>query len=411
MSAETAWRRWRRDVHDILEVGGVAHPAGRVVNAFIILLIVLNAVAFAAETVNDLAVRYATAFAALNVFTVIVFTIEYILRVWSAVDIPTLSRLPPWRARLHFALRPIMVIDLLAFAPWYLQLLFPIDLGFLRVLRLFRLLKLVRYSPALQTLGRVIAEQNRALFGALLIMLILLFFASTGMYMIEREAQPDKFGSIPEAAWWALSTLTTIGYGDVVPITPWGKLLGGVVMLLGVGMFALPIAIIATGFSQEANRHQFVVTWSMVARVPLFATLDEVEVAEIAKLLYSRNYMPGVPMVRAGDAGDGLYLLASGEAVVELGEGKRAILKEGDFFGEMALLDNRRRKYDVIAKTRCRVYVLDNQAFARMARRHPEILQRVRKVAAARRETDAAKLAETRPAKSRGARKREPTDI
>jgi voltage-gated potassium channel len=408
MSAETAWRRWRRDVHDILEVGGGAHPAGRIVNALIILLIVLNAVAFAAETVNDLAVRYATAFAVLNVFTVIVFTIEYVLRTWSAVDIPTLSRLSPWRARLHFALRPIMLIDLLAFAPWYVQLLIPVDLSILRVLRLFRLLKLVRYSPALQTLGRVIAEQNRALFGALLIMLILLFFASTGMYMLEREAQPDKFGSIPEAAWWALSTLTTIGYGDVVPITPWGKVLGGLVMLLGVGMFALPIAIIATGFSQEANRHQFVVTWSMVARVPLFATLDEVEVAEIAKLLYSRTYMPGVPMVRAGDAGNGLYLLASGEAAVELGKGKRAFLKEGDFFGEMALLENRRRKYDVIAKTRCRVYVLDNQAFARMCRRHPEILERVRKVAAARRETDAPKLAETRAAASR---KREASDI
>src|SRR5512143_169092 len=281
MAAKTAYRRWRREVHDILEVGGVAHPAGRVVNAFIILLIVLNAVAFAAETVDDLGVRYATAFSALNVFSVIVFTIEYVLRVWSAVDIPTLSRLPPWRARLHFALRPIMVIDFLAFAPWYLQWLFPIDLRILRVLRLFRLLKLVRYSPALQTLGRVIADENRALFGALLIMVILLFFASTGMYMLERDAQPDKFGSIPAAAWWALSTLTTIGYGDAVPITPWGKLLGGVVMLLGVGMFALPIAILATGFNQEANRHQFVVTWSMVARVPLFATLDEAEVAEI----------------------------------------------------------------------------------------------------------------------------------
>lgn len=121
MAAKTAYRRWRREVHDILEVGGVAHPAGRVVNAFIVLLIVLNAVAFAAETVNDLAVRYATAFAALNVFTVIIFTVEYILRMWSAVDIPTLSRLTPWRARLHFALRPIMVIDFLAFAPWYLQ--------------------------------------------------------------------------------------------------------------------------------------------------------------------------------------------------------------------------------------------------------------------------------------------------
>ncbi len=227
MTARTDWRRWRREVNDILEVGGDAHPAGRVVNVFIVLLIFLNAIAFAAETVDHLADRYGAYFDAFNVFSVIVFTVEYVLRVWSAVDIPMLSRLPPWRARLRFALRPIMLIDLFAFLPFYLQWFVPLDLRVLRVLRLFRLLKLVRYSPALQTLGRVIADEYRALLGALLVMLVLLLFASTAIYFLEREAQPDKFGSIPAAAWWALSTLTTVGYGDVVPVTPWGKVVGG----------------------------------------------------------------------------------------------------------------------------------------------------------------------------------------
>jgi len=389
MAAGTVWRRWRRKVHDILEVGGDAHPAARAVTAFIVALIILNAIAFAAETVDDLALRYRPYFRAFNVFSVIVFTIEYGLRLWSCVEVPMLSRMKPWRARLKFATRPMMIVDLLAFAPWYVHWFVPIDLRILRVLRLFRLLKLVRYSPALQTMGRVLADEYRALFGALLIMLVLLLFASTGIYFLEREAQPEVFNSIPAAAWWALATLTTVGYGDLVPITPFGKVLGGVVMLLGVGMFALPIAIIATGFSQEASRHQFVVTWSMVARVPLFATMDQAEIAEITKLLYSRNYMPGVPMVRRGDAGDGMYLLASGEAVVDIGAGKHAVLKEGDFFGEMALLEHRRHKHDVVAKTRCRVYVLDSQALARLSRRHPEILNRIRKVAAARREAAA----------------------
>ena len=130
---------------------------------------------------------------------------------------------------------------------------------------------------------------------------MLLLFASTAAYFLERGAQPDKFGSIPDATWWALATLTTVGYGDIVPVTPLGKPLGGVVMLLGVGMIALPVAIIATGFSQESNRHQFVVTWSMVARVPLFATMDESEIAEITKLIYTRMFLPGVPTVRKGD--------------------------------------------------------------------------------------------------------------
>lgn len=201
MPAQSAWRRWRREVHDILEVGGDAHPAGRLVNAFIILLIFLNAISFAAETVEELDTRYAMEFQVFNLFSVAVFTIEYVLRVWSAVDIPMLSRLPPWRARLRFALRPIMLIDLLAFLPWYLHFMFPLDLRILRVFRLFRLLKLVRYSPVLQTLGRVLADEYRVLLGALLVILMLLLFASTAMYMLERGAQPDKFGSIPAAAW------------------------------------------------------------------------------------------------------------------------------------------------------------------------------------------------------------------
>jgi voltage-gated potassium channel len=396
MTAKTAWRGWRREVNDLLEVGGDAHPAGRLVNAFIIILIILNAIAFAADTVPALAERYAVQFEVFNVFSVIVFTIEYVLRVWSAVEIPMLSRLPRWQARLRFATRPMMIIDLLAFFPWYLHWMYPMDLRVLRLFRLFRLLKLVRYSPALQTLGRVIADEYRALLGALLVILVLLLFSATAMYYLEREAQPDKFGSIPDAAWWALATLTTVGYGDVVPVTPWGKLLGGVVMLLGVGMIALPVAIIATGFSQESGRHQFVVTWSMVARVPLFASMDHSEVAEITKLLYTRTYLPGVPMVRTHDAGDAMFIIASGEALVDTGKGHHVTLKEGDFFGEMALLERRRHKHDVVAKTNCRVYVLDSQSLARLGRRHPEIMNRIRKVAEAREAADMAAAGEGR---------------
>jgi len=396
MTAKTAWRGWRREVNDLLEVGGDAHPAGRLVNAFIIVLIILNAIAFAADTVPALAERYAVQFEVFNVFSVIVFTIEYVLRVWSSVEIPMLSRLPRWQARLRFATRPMMIIDLLAFFPWYLHWMYPMDLRVLRLFRLFRLLKLVRYSPALQTLGRVVADEYRALLGALLVILVLLLFSATAMYFLEREAQPDKFGSIPDAAWWALATLTTVGYGDVVPVTPLGKLLGGVVMLLGVGMIALPVAIIATGFSQESGRHQFVVTWSMVARVPLFASMDHSEVAEITKLLYTRTYLPGVPMVRTHDAGDAMFIIASGEALVDTGKGHHVTLKEGDFFGEMALLERRRHKHDVVAKTNCRVYVLDSQSLARLGRRHPEIMNRIRKVAEAREAADMAAASEGR---------------
>jgi voltage-gated potassium channel len=400
MRATDAWRRWRRKVHDILEVGGDANPAGRLVNGFIVTLIVLNAIAFAAETVDALAARYGPYFWAFNVFSVIVFSIEYLLRLWSAVEIPMLSRMPRWRARLRFASRPIMLIDLFAVLPFYFSWLVPIDLRVLRVLRVFRLLKLVRYSPALQTLSRVLADEYRALLGALLVILVLLLFASTAMYFLERGAQPDKFGSIPAAAWWALATLTTVGYGDIVPVTPLGKMLGGVVMLLGVGMIALPVAIIATGFNQESSRHQFVITWSMVARVPLFASMDECEIAEITKLLYTRAYLPGVPMVRAGDAGDTMFLIGSGEAVATIGH-RHVLMKAGDFFGEMALLEHRRHKHDVVAKTKCSVYLLDARSLSRLESRHPEILRHIRDVAGARAAADEAARGEKRKQKPR----------
>jgi voltage-gated potassium channel len=129
----------------------------------------------------------------------------------------------------------------------------------------------------------------------------------------------------------------------------------------------------------------------MVSRVPLFATMNEAEIAEITKLVYTRSYLPGEPIVRATDAGESMFLLAGGEATVEMGRGRRTTLKEGDFFGEMALLEHRRHKHDVIAKTRCRVYVLDSQAFARLSRRHPEIIRRIREVAEERAKADRAR--------------------
>jgi voltage-gated potassium channel len=383
MSLKSVWRDWRVKVHDILEVGD-GNPIGRVVNVFLIVLIIANGLAFAAETVPSLYDRYGPEFEAFNTFSVMVFTVEYVLRLWSSVEIPLLRRMPHWRARLNFAFRPMMIIDLLAILPWYVYLFVPFDLRALRVLRLFRLfrlLKLLRYSPALLTLKRVIAHEYRALLGALLLMMMLMLFSASIVYFLERGAQPDKFSSIPAAAWWALATLTTIGYGDIVPITPLGKVFGGVVMLFGLGMFALPIAILSAGFSQESARHEFVVTWSMVARVPLFSTLDAAEVAEVTKLLYTHLVQPGATIVPAGDAGGAMYFIGSGEATVCVVPGQPIKLHEGDFFGEMALLEHRRHKHAVIADTVCRVYVLDSEGLARLGRRHPEIVKHIKDVA------------------------------
>lgn len=211
-----------------------------------------------------------------------------------------------------------------------------------------------------------------------------LAFAPTRIYFLERNTQPEAFETIPMASWWALSTLTTVGYGDVVSVTPFGKALVGVVMLLGVGMFAPPVAIIVTRFSQDSMRHQFVATRSVVALVPVFDGKSRLEIAGIIKLLETKSFDPGVPIERAGDAGDGMYIVASGQAQLAPGGRRTLTLGEGDPFGEMVLLDQRHQEHDVIATIHCRVYVLDSRTLRQLSRRYSDLRQRLRLAATSR---------------------------
>lgn len=370
----------RQRVHDILEFGSEHDPVTRLVNVFLVTLIILNVAAFTIETVPDIGRRYGYLFELFNLVSVAIFTIEYVLRLWSCVELPLLHALTPWRARIGFAMRPLMIIDLIAILPFYLGFLIGIDLRILRIFRLFRFLKLARYSPALVALGRVFANERRALFGAMLVMLALLLFASTGMYFLERHIQPEVFGSIPATAWWAIATLTTVGFGDVVPVTALGRIFGGLIMIFGLGMFALPIGIMATGFSHEANRREFVITWGMVARVPLFAQLKAAVVARIGALLYARSFEVGVPIIRVGDEADAMFFIASGEVAVDAAGGE-VRLGEGDFFGEMAMLYRRQHEHGVSAITKCRLLVLDKADLEQLYHREPELLSHIRSVA------------------------------
>ncbi|MCB1549227.1 MAG: ion transporter [Hyphomicrobiaceae bacterium] len=384
MSEVSQPRTWRRRVHAILDGGIGGDPVATAVNVGLIVLICLNVLAFVVDSVPWVRATYGNYFIAFEIFSVAVFTIEYVLRLWACVELPFLSHMPPWRARSQFASRPMQVVDLLAFLPAYVEPFLPIDLSFLRILRLFRFLKIARYSAALQSLGRVIAAERGALFGAFIIMVCLLLLAATGMHFIEGSVQPKHFGTIPDSLWWALITLTTVGYGDVVPLTLLGKVFTGLMLLCGLAVFALPIGIIATGFSQEVTRRDFIVTWSLVARVPVFAGFDAAAVAQIMTLLYSRTYEGGSVIVRVGEPGNSMFFLASGEVLVEADEGE-VRLGEGEFFGELALLEGRPRTHTVTAATRCRLLILDREDFERLARRHPVILQRVREVASRRR--------------------------
>jgi len=374
-------RTLRRRVYEIIETGHGEDAASKVFDSFIVALIFLNVAAFVAETVPSLRAEWGRGFHWFEVFSVAVFTIEYILRIWTAVEVPYLSRRHPWKARLKFARQPALLIDLAAFLPFYLSSLFSIDLRILRTLRLLRFLKLSRYSPAMHTLVRVLSNERKALMGAVLLLATAILFSATLMYYIEGEAQPDKFGSVPESAWWAIATLTTVGYGDAAPVTALGKLVGGFTMVVGLCILALPVAIISTGFAQELQRCDFVVTWSLMSKVPLLAQLDAKEAAEIMPLLQAHNFPPRVEVVKKGAPGDGLYFIASGKLEKHAGDGRHTY-SAGDVFGIGAMFDDFVEDDTVVTASKCRLLKLHREDFHRLAATRPRLASHIRSLAA-----------------------------
>lgn len=379
-SETSRWQKYRQRTHELLEHGASDDVAGKIVDYFIVGLVLTNVAAFMLSTVKSIEANYGDELEIFEIFSVLIFTVEYVLRIWSAAEFPFSREEASWKTRLKYAARPLQIIDLLVILPFYLSFLFAIDLRMLRILRLFRLLKLARYSPAMQALVSVVSNERRALFGALLLMVCLLLFASTGIYFVEHKAQPDAFGSVPQAMWWAVATLTTVGYGDVTPITIAGKLFGGLVMIFGLGMFALPIGIMATGFSQESHRRDFVVSWNLVSNVPMFAKLDASEINKLLPVLNSANFQAGELIIHEGDFASAMYFIASGKVEIET-ESELVVLGEGAFFGESALLEDRQRNNSVRAQTKCRLLLLEAPDFHRLMRGRPELLEEIRQTA------------------------------
>jgi voltage-gated potassium channel len=275
------------------------------------------------------------------------------------------------------------IVDLTAVISAFAGVLFP-HLAAIQVLRLIAFLKVARYSSGLQSLGYVICEERSALFGSFLVILCLLIAAGGGVWLIERDAQPDHFGTLPQTLWWAVITLATVGYGDVVPLTPLGKMFTTMMIFVGVAVFALPVGVIITGFTQIVARRDFMVTWALLARVPLFAGLDAAAIAAIMGLLHSHTYEAGEEVVREGDPANSVYFIAQGEVVAAVGS-REVRIGVGEFFGEMAILECRVHRNAVTALTHCRLLVLRREDFNRLGRLYPEILVRVRKTAEQRR--------------------------
>ena len=254
----------RHRVYELLEIAQEGDTASKVVDISLIILIVVNVFAVVIETLPQLTGRYHFAFMILDYFTVGIFAIEYCLRVWSSVENKANNHtLSESRLRLNYIFSPMAIIDLIAFLPSLLQAVVSIDLRFLRVLRLLRMFKLTRYSASMEMVLNVAHKEKNAFFAAFFVLMILVVIAAGGMYYVEREHQPEAFASIPHAMWWALVTLTTVGYGDTIPVTILGKVFGGFIIIGGVGLVALPAGIMASAFAEEMRIRKSKLTFNI----------------------------------------------------------------------------------------------------------------------------------------------------
>lgn len=371
----------RRRLYEIVEVGGAGRPAARIFDGAMVGLILLNLAVGALETMPGVTAHHQFFLDLFEIFCGVVFTLEYAVRLWVSVEDPAVAdRSDSLPKRLRFALTPAMLIDFVAILPSIFLIFLLPDLRFVRVFRLVRLLKLGRYSPGMTSLWRVLVQERHALSAAFLIMLGMLMFCSSVIYYLERSVQPEAFGSIPQSMWWAISTLTTVGYGDVVPVTTLGRLFGGLVMIFGLGMFALPIGIVASGFATEIHRQEFVVRWALVANVPLFGGLDASTIAMVSNLLRSRNVAAGQVVARRGDVADRMFFVVSGE-VERVDDEQRILLEEGSFFGLVSLLKKTLRPATYVAVSKCQLLVLEAAHFQYLMATQPNLRRRVNAMA------------------------------
>lgn len=241
----------KKRAHEIIEIAADGDIVSKIVDILIIVLIFINVVIVIADTFN-VSAEFRAVMNATETVSVVIFTAEYLVRVWTA-DL-TFPEAPPLRARLKYIFSFQAIIDIVALLPFYLPFLFPVNLVVLRVFRVFRLLRLFkvnRYTHALASIGEVFKQKSSQLISSMLVVVLLMIIASVLMYNVEHDVQPEVFDNALSGLWWAVATLTTVGYGDIYPITPAGKVLSAIIALLGIGLVAVPTGIITSGFSEQ----------------------------------------------------------------------------------------------------------------------------------------------------------------
>jgi len=317
------------------------------------------------------------------------FVAAYALRIWTAPEAREQRAASAVGARVAYMLSASGWIDLMAALALPAGWLTGLPQRDAELFAIVWALKYIRHASGLGSLLRVLQRAFPALVGIVTVFFITLLIAATLSYVFEREAQPEAFRSIPRALWWAIVTLSTTGYGDVVPVTIWGRLLAAWVMVGGIVLFALWAGIIANAFAEELQRRHFLKTWDLVAEVPFFQTLGAAAIADIVRLVRARDVAAGTVVVREGQAGDAMYFIISGEATVMFAPGP-VTLSPGAFFGEMALLFGTRRSATVVVTKPSVLLVLDIADFRVLAGQRPELVNMIEAEGRRRREANAA---------------------
>jgi len=337
---------------------------------------VIGLIAMTAMTIPDLRARLGNSLDVILWCCLGFYFIEFAIKIWTSL----------FAAHgINYIRSSVGLIDILAVLPIPIALLLGAPTENAWLLASLWILKLTATIPGISLLGRVIAVEARALASVFALFLIILLLAGVALHVIEGQIQPAQFGTLPRSLWWAVTTLTTTGYGDSVPETAIGRAIASLVMICGLGVFGLLTGILATGFAAEHRRRDFIRNWSLVTNVPFLRNLDAPSVIELTRMLRRIDLPDRSVVVRRGRPGDCMYFIASGEVEVKL-EPRPIRLGAGAFFGEIALLDSSPRTATVVTTKPTTLLILEVADFHAFAAHHPSLAHAVQ-LEASRRKT------------------------
>jgi len=337
-----------------------------------LLVLAVGLAAMTAMTMPDLSERARAASSIALWCCLALYLCELLIKAWQQAG-----------ARAKYLRSSAGIIDLAAVVPVPLALLLGVPANIAWLLAGLWILKLATLVPGLAMLGRVIALEARALASVIVIFLTILVLSGVALHALEGPLQPRQFGSLPLSLWWAVTTLSSTGYGDAVPMTFLGRLIAGLVMISGLGVFGLWTGILATGFAAEHRRRDFIRNWELVTQVPFLKNLDPPAVIELTRLLRRLDLAEKTIVVRRGRPGDCMYFIASGEVEVKI-EPHPVRLGAGAFFGEMALLTGAARTANVVTTQPTTLLALEVADFHTLTAQHPELARAVAAEAARR---------------------------